>query len=311
MRAIQINAFGGPEVIEMNDEAKKPELKQGQVMIKVYSASLNPVDSMIRMGYVQKMMPMPFPITLGGDFSGKIFELGRDVKGFKVGDEVYGNAGPFRGGTGSFAEFLVTNSANIAKKPVSVNITNAAAIPLVGTCALQAIEEDLDLQKGQKILIRGGGGGIGSIAIQLAKLRGSYVTTTVSDDDMEYAKSLGADEVYDYKKDDVSKKLKNYDAIFETARAEDLNDLLKILKNGGKFISVTNQPDKEIANKHNITLVPFMSKASKAQLERLAKLIDTKKLRVRVAKTFTFPEIKEAFKYFETEHPRGKVLVSM
>jgi len=311
MRAIQINAFGGPEVIELNDDAKKPDLKPGQVMVKVHSASLNPVDSMIRMGYAQKMMPLPFPITLGGDFSGKIFELGADVKGFKVGDEVYGTAGPFRGGTGSFAEFLVTNNANIAKKPVSINITNAAAIPLVGTCALQAIEEDLDIKKGDKILIRGGGGGIGSIAIQLAKLRGSHVATTVSKNDMDYAKSLGADEVYDYKEQDVSEILKDYDAVFETARADDIDKLLNVLKKGGKFISVTGTPDKEKAKQHDVTIIPFMSKATKAELDRLSKLIDSGKLKIRVAKTFAFPEIKEAFSYFETEHPRGKVVLSM
>ena len=310
MRAIQINAFGGPEVIELNDNAKRPALEPKQVIIKVNSASLNPVDSMIREGYIQKMIPLAFPITLGGDFSGTIFELGADVEGFKIGDEVYGSAGPFRGGTGSFAEFLVTNSVNIAKKPVSINITNAAAIPLVGTCALQAIEEDLKLKKGQKILIRGGGGGIGSIAIQLAKLNGAYITTTVSKNDMEYAKSLGADEVYDYKTYDIT-TLKNYDAVLETARTEDTDKLLNVLKKGGKFVSVTTNPDATLAKTYGVEIIPFMSKATKAQLDKLSKLIDSGKLKIRVAKTFTFPEVKEAFNYFETEHPRGKVVLSM
>jgi len=311
MRAIQINAFGGPEVIELNDNAKRPALEPKQVIIKVHSASINPVDSAIRQGYLQKMMSLPFPITLGGDFSGTIFELGADVEGFKIGDEVYGNAGPFRGGSGSFAEFLVTNSNNIAKKPVSINITNAAAIPLVGTCALQAIEEDLKIKKGDKILIRGGGGGIGSIAIQLAKLKGAHVATTVSKDDIAYVKSLGADEVFDYKTQDVTKLLKDYDAVFETARAEDTNNLLNVLKKGGKFVSVTTTPDEALAKKHGVEIIPFMSRATKAQLDSLSKLLDSGKLKVRVAKTFEFPKIKEAFSYFETEHPRGKVVLSM
>jgi len=309
MKAAQIKKFGNVDVIEIVD-IKKPAPAQGQVLVKVHSVSINPVDVAIREGYIQKMMPLNLPVTLGIDFSGTITEIGIGVTDLKVGDEVFGNAGPFKKGSGSFAEFVVAGSTNVARKPKSLNFTESAALPLVGSSAIQAIEM-LKIKKGQKVLIRGGGGGIGSIAIQLAKLKGAYVATTVSGDDKAYAMSLGADEVYDYKERDVARILKDYDGVFETARANDTDKLFNIIKKGGILVSIAGPPDQKIAIEHGVGVVNIMTDVSREQLNSLSKLVDGRKIKLRIGKIFKFSELKDAFRYFEKGHTKGKVVIEM
>ncbi len=207
MKAAQIKNYGGTDAIEINSNAQKPPLQQGQILVDVHASSLNRMDSVVRNGYLQKMMPFPFPITLGGDFSGVVTEIGKGVTDFKVGDEVYGNAGVYKGGSGSLAEFVASKNENTYLKPTSLDFTQSAALPLVGASALQGIEEELKVQPGQKILIQGGAGGIGSLAIQIAKMHGAYVATTVGTDDVEFVKNLGANEAIDYKKQNVAQVL--------------------------------------------------------------------------------------------------------
>src|SRR6266404_5901274 len=195
MKAAQINSYGEPDVIQINENSPKPSLKQGQLLIEVYAASINAIDWKFRAGYLQKMAPVQLPVTLGGDFAGKVTEIGEGVSNFKIGEEVYGQAIILAGGSGSMAEFVAANSANTARKPQSASYEEASALPLVGVSAIQALENHIKLHSGQKILIHGGAGGIGHIAIQFAKSLGAYVATTVKIEDSDFVKNLGVDEV--------------------------------------------------------------------------------------------------------------------
>ncbi len=311
MRAVQIKNYGSAEAIEIISDAPQPILQSGQVRIEVRAASLNRIDSAIRNGYMKDMLPLSFPVIMGGDFAGIVTEVGEGVTTLKTGDEVYGNAGQFKGGTGSLAEFTVANAKNVALKPASMDFNQAAALPLSGASALQAIEKELHVQPGQKILIQGGAGGIGSLAIQIAKLHGAHVATTVHSADIAFVKGLGADEVIDYDTKDVTQLLTGFDAILDTAGGEAMNKLFTILKQGGVFVTLAGQPDQEIAKEHGITAMSQMTEVSIEQLSKLAQLVDSGKLKEQIEKTFPLNQTKEAFVYFENEHPNGKVVVEV
>ncbi len=311
MKAVQINKYGGVEVIAINNNALKSTPSKGQILVEVHAVSINPFDSAVRAGYMDKMKPLEFPATVGGDFAGVITQVGETVSDFKVGDEVYGSANLFNGGSGSFAEFAVSNTSNSAFKPKSINFLEAASLPLVGSSAVQALEEHIKLQSGQKILIHGGVGGIGSIAIQLAKIRGAYVATTVSGDDKEFVKNLGADEVVDYKTEKFEEKLREYDAVFDPVGGEITNKSFLVLKKEGVLVSMLGQPDSEIAKKYEVTAIGQGTKVNTAHLNRLTELVDSGKIKPQIAKIFTLEKAKEAFSYAEEGHPRGKVVLKI
>jgi alcohol dehydrogenase len=311
MKAAQIDQYGGAELIRIDQNATEPAVEAGQVLVEVYAASLNPVDISFRTGYFQKMMPVAFPVTVGGDFAGVVKELGEGVTDLKVGDEVYGQALVImNGGSGSLAEYTAAQSGKTGLKPKSVDMTEAASLPLVGASAIQAIEEHINLQSGQRLLIQGGAGGIGSLAIQLAKLRGAHVAATVATDDVEFAKSLGADEVIDYKTQDFKTIVKDYDAAFVTASGTQ-NDSLKVLKKGGILVSMVGPADEALAREYGVVVIPQMTQTSTSQLTRLAELIDSGKIKPQIEKVFTFDQAREAYEYFEQKRPRGKVVVNV
>ncbi len=310
MKAAQINKYGGSDVIEIK-EVQKPQLKAGQILVEVYAASLNPFDRMLREGHVQKYLPLQFPITLGGDFSGIVTEVYSGVTEFKAGDEVYGQAVVVNGGSGSFAQFVGANVKNTALKPKTIDQVGAASLPLVGTSALQALEEHINIQTGQKILIQGGSGGIGSLAIQIAKLHGAYVATTVSEKSKEFVKKLGADEVIDYQAQDFSQVLADFDAVFDTTKGEEINKSIKVLKKAGKLVSMIGQAAGELIKASGITAITQRTIADTVKLNRLAELVDSGKIKPQVDKTFTLVEIKEAFDYLEKDHPIGKVVLKI
>lgn len=309
MKAAQFDSYGDSSVIDVRDAAK-PAVSAGHVLVGVHAASLNRIDSAIRSGAMRQMIPLQFPATIGGDFAGVVAGVGQGVSDFKTGDEVYGQAGIATGGSGTLAEFTVADAQRIAKKPASVNMPDAASLPLVGASALQALEEHLKLQKGQRILIQGGAGGIGSLAIQIAKLHEAYVATTVSTEDMAFARSLGADTVIDYTSEDAGKLAPDFDAIFVTARAA-LDESVRLAKQGGIVVSMVGPAGEALAKERSVTVVPQMTKNTTEQFTRLAELVDSGKLKPEVEKTFPLAEAREAFRYFETEHPNGKVVVEI
>ena len=311
MKAVQIKTYGGNEVLEVQENAPKPIPKKGQTLVEVHAAGVNPVDWKIRAGYLKDMAELKFPATLGGDFAGVVTEVGENVSDFQIGDEVYGSALTFNGGSGSFAEFAAAKITTISRKPARVNFVEAAALPLVGSSAIQALEEHIKLQSGQKILIHGGVGGIGMVAIQLAKTIGAYVATTVSTDDKEYVKQLGAQEIIDYKKQKFEELLKEYDAVFDTVGGETTSKSFGVLKKGGVLVSMVGMPDQKLAIQYGVAAIGQMTNTNTTHLKRLAELVDDGKIKVHIDKTFTLEQASLAFEYQEKVHPRGKIVFTI
>ncbi len=309
MKSVQINSYGGSEVLEINSNTPRPIPGKDQVVIEVYSASVNPIDWKIRAGYLQKMVPLKFPTTLGTDMAGIVIQVGEQVTEFKIGDEVYGSAITLVGGTGAFAEYAGAPVANIALKPRHTNWTEAAALPLVGVSALQALEDHMQLTQGQKILIHGGAGGIGSTAIQLAKVKGAYVATTVSSKDLDFAHGLGADEAIDYKKEDFAEKLKGFDAVFDTVGGETTNKSFIVLKKGGILISMTGQPDQMLAQKYGVTAIGQNTGTTTERLNRLTRYVENGQIKIQIGQVFPLQKVKAAFDFLEKGSVRGKVVL--
>lgn len=311
MKAAQYNTYGDPEVIEINADALKPKIKDGQILVKVHNAAINPFDYKVRRGYLKDTMPLTFPVTLGGDFAGVVTEVAPGVTGISTGDEVYGQALVVNGGSGSLAEFAAANIKNTAKKPAILSYAEAASLVLVGASAIQALEEHISLTKDQKILVQGGAGGIGSIAIQLAKHIGAYVITTVSPKDIDFVKSLGADEVIDYTTKDFEDNLKDLDAVFDTVGGETLTKSFSVIKRGGVLVSMAGKPDEKKAEELGITAVGQGTGTTTARLNRLRELIEVKAIKPQIDTAFPLDEAKAAFDYLENAHPKGKVVIEV
>lgn len=311
MKAAQINAYGGPEVIEINEQAPRPSPDNGKLLIEIHAVSINPFDVKLKAGYMKDSIPLQFPMTVGGDYSGVVTAVGGDVSEFKAGDQVFGSASVLSGGSGSFAEFAVAKAITTAIKPAQASFEEAGALPLVGSSAVQALEEHMKLQNGQKILIHGGGGGIGHIAIQIAKHLGAYVATTVSEKDKDFVKQLGADEVIDYKSEHFEDKIKEFDAVYDTVGGETLHKSVQVLKKGGLLVSMLGKPDDGLISKYGIIAIAQGTKTNSTHLKRVAELVDDGKIKVHIDKTFPFDQVREAFKYQEQMHPSGKVVVKI
>ena len=307
MKAAQINKYGGSEVVEINKNTPKPAAARGQILVEVYAAGVNPIDWKIREGYI----PLKFPITLGGDFSGVVADVGEGVSGIKKGLEVYGYASVLGGGSGSFAEFVSADAKVMALKPKNITHVEAGGIPLTGISAWQALVDHIGLSTGKKILIHGGAGGIGSIAIQLARHLGAYVATTVSAKDMQYVKELGADEAIDYKNQKFEDMLHNYDAVFDTVGSETYIGSFKVLRKGGIIVSMLEQPPSDLIKQYGVNAIGQLTQVNSERLSKLAELIDQRVTKVHVDKTFPLEQAGEALAYLQSGHPRGKVVLKM
>ncbi|HEX2533007.1 MAG TPA: NADP-dependent oxidoreductase [Chitinophagaceae bacterium] len=310
MKAAYIEQYGGTDAIKIVNDFVQPAPAAGQVLVKVHAASLNRIDTILRAGYLQQMMPLPFPSIVAGDFAGTVAQVGEGVTGFSKGDEVYGHSGALAGGSGALAEFTVAATGKVSAKPASVSMEEAASLPLTAASALQAIEEHIGLQEGQKILIHGGTGGIGAIAIQLAKHLGAFVATTVDVQFASQARELGADEVIDYKTQDFTSIIKDYDAVLVTA-ADAAAGSYGVLKSGGVLVLLAGMADENAAREHGITAIQQMTQTTAQQLGRIAELVDKGIIKPKVDKAFPFAQAKEAYDYFEGGHPKGKVVVTM
>ncbi|MEK7594392.1 MAG: NADP-dependent oxidoreductase [Patescibacteria group bacterium] len=310
MKAAQISEYGGQEVIKTVDDASKPEFGDDQVLVEVYSAGVNPFDIAVREGFARQMAELSFPAVLGGDLAGVVSEVGSGVTSLKVGDKVYGQAGALSS-HGSFAEFAPAKASQLASVPASVDFTTAAALPLVAVSAYQALVDHIGLQAGQKILIHGGSGGIGSIAIQLAKHLGAYVSTTVNGTESDFVKGLGADEVIDYKTQDFSTILEDYDAVLDTVGGETNQKSYLVLKQGGALVSLAAQPDEALIGEHKVIYTYQFTQVNTMRLQKVAELVDNGTLKVNIDKAFSLAEAAEALVYLKTGHPKGKVVIEI
>ena len=310
-----------------------PDISADQVLVEMHYASLNPIDFKIKHGDLKMVLPMKFPLILGNDGSGIVSKIGNNVKHFKVGDEVYLRPDK-NSGIGTLAEFIAVGEDELALKPKNLSLEEAASIPLVGLTVWQ-IYERAGLKKGQKVFIQAGSGGVGTFAIQLAKYLGAEVATTASPKSFEMLQHLGADILIDYKTQNFEDLLKDYDLVLNTQDEETLLKSMKILKPGGKIISISVVPDEQFAIDSGVNwLVKFVIKmrsakvikeaskrqvdysfllmhSSRKQLEEITTIIEEGKIKPVIDKVFPFNETNEAMNYLESGRAKGKVLVKI
>lgn len=310
-----------------------PDISADQVLVEMHYASLNPIDFKIKHGDLKMVLPMKFPLILGNDGSGIVSKIGKNVKHFKVGDEVYLRPDK-NSGIGTLAEFIAVGEDELASKPKNLSLEEAASIPLVGLTVWQ-IYERAGLKKGQKVFIQAGSGGVGTFAIQLAKYLGAEVATTASPKSFEMLQHLGADILIDYKTQNFEDLLKDYDLVLNTQDEETLLKSMKILKPGGKIISISVVPDEQFAIDSGVNwLVKFVIKmrsakvikearkrqvdysfllmhSSRKQLEEITSIIEEGKIKSVIDKVFPFNETNEAMNYLESGRAKGKVLVKI
>lgn len=310
MKAAQFKEYGDASVVEVV-EVDQPTLAKGQVLVKVEAVSLNPFDSAIRAGYMQQMIPLQLPVTIGGDIAGEVVEVADGVTNVAVGDVVYGQANVVAGNSGAFAEFAATAAGQVAKVPAGISINEAASLPLVGVSALQGLVQHIKLQAGQKILITGGAGGIGRVAIQIAKHIGAYVATTASGEGLEVTKALGADEVIDYKSQNFTELLSGYDAVFDTVGGEGLNATLAILKSGGVAVTMAGAYDEAAASEAGVAAISESTQVTADALNELTQLIESGVVKPGIGQVFPLVEIQAAFTARDTGAVKGKIVVEI
>jgi alcohol dehydrogenase len=308
MKAAQISNYGENDQIKVT-VSDQPVPQQGQILVQVKAAAINPFEISILKGSLKEKMPFPMPITMGGDFAGVVTGLGDGVTEFAIGDEVYGQGVIANGGSGTLAEYVAANTKNTARRPLKVGFEETASLPLSGVSALQAIEEHAMLGASQKILIHGGAGGIGSLAIQIARHHGAYVATTVGADDVSFVIELGADEAIDYKSQKFEEIIKDYDVVFDTVGGDVTSRSLATLKKGGKLITMIGPIDMAQAESLGVTGINQSTAVTTARLERLATLVNDGVVKPVIDTVFPLDKAAEAYELLENGHPRGKVVV--
>jgi alcohol dehydrogenase len=311
MKAARIDQYGGPEVITVVANADRPAISDDQLLVEVWAASLNPVDTYLRSGGMKEMAPLHFPATLGGDFAGIVAQVGRAVTGFAVDDEVYGQANALLGGTGSLAELTAASANMTALKPKSVDFRTAAALPLVGGSAVQAIIDHLGVKRGQRILIHGAAGGIGSIAVQIAKHLGAHVIATAFTEDVPYVEELGADEIIDTRKQPFETVVRDVDGVLDTVGGDVAKKSYDVIRRGGTLVSMTAQPDEARMKEKGITAISQFTQPTTERLTKLAKLVDEGIVTPRVSRTFPIDKAADAFRFREEKKPTGKVVIDV
>ncbi|MFZ6861471.1 NADP-dependent oxidoreductase [Undibacterium sp. Ji67W] len=307
MKAAIVKAYGSE--LEITDVAQ-PVLLDDSLMIEVHAASVNPVDNLIRAGYLQSMLPLPLPYVVGNDVSGVVTAVGKDVTTFKVGDAVFARPQSMQSGT--FAEYVVIKAVDVAHKPVNLSHEQAASLPLVALTAWQALVTKANLQGGQKVLIHAGSGGVGSIAIQLAKHLGATVAATASTDNLALVRELGADIVIDYKHEKFEEIVHDYDVVFDTLGGSTCERSYAVLKKGGTLISIIAPADNSgIAEQFGVKSEVFFMWASGEQLAQIGKLAEQAVIKPLIDKTFPLSQAQEALNYSQSGRAKGKIVVTI
>ncbi len=331
MKAFILDRYGKKQALRYGD-MPDPVPGPDDVVVEVEAAGLNQLDSKIRDGAFKPILPYKPPLVLGHDLAGSVIKTGANVRRFKVGDAVY--ARPRDGQIGAFAERIAVKESDLAVKPADLSMAEAASIPLVGLTAWQALVERAQIKPGQKVLIHAGSGGVGTFAIQLAKHLGAIVATTASVANAAMLKELEADVVIDYRSQKFEEELSNYDVVLNSLDATTLEKSLKVLKPGGKLISISGPPDPAFARAQGLNAVlrlvlrllssaiPHKAKragvdysflfmrADGRQLEQ-TQLIENGTIRPVVDRTFAFEKLNEAFAYINTGRAKGKVVVTL
>jgi NADPH:quinone reductase-like Zn-dependent oxidoreductase len=332
MKAFVLDRYGKHRALR-STEVPAPILRDDEVLVQVHAAGVNLLDAKIRSGEFKLILPYRLPLVLGHDVAGVVTEVGRRVQGFKPGDEVYARPDDFR--IGSFAEYAAVKEGSLALKPKALSMEEAASLPLVGLTAWQALIEVAKLQKGQKVFIQAGSGGVGTFAIQLAKQVGAVVATTTGSANIELVKRLGADIVIDYRKDDFEQLLQGYDVVLHSQDAAALDKSLRVLRPGGTLVSISGPPDPAFAKgigapwfvKLAVRLLSagvrrkaarlglnysfLFMRASGHQLREITGLVDAGVIRPVIDRVFPFESTNEALAYVEKGRAKGKVVIKV
>jgi len=332
MKALVLKRYGGLDHVAFAD-IPRPALKPDEMLVQVHAVGLNPIDYMIPKGSFKAILKFQLPATLGSDLAGVVAEVGNRVTRFKAGDAIF--ASIFDLGTGSLAEFAVVPESAAALKPTNLDFVQAASIPMVALTTWQALKEQANVRPGQKVFIPAGAGGIGTFAIQFAKHLGAKVGTTTSTGNVEFVRSLGADEVIDYKRQEFEVVLRDYDVVLGTVRGDSIQKSLQILKPKSKVVSLIGPPDAVFARGRNMgfffTFVFgllsrgiirharklgvkysfFFVHPDGRQLAEIGELLKTERIRPVIDKVFPFDQAKDALTYLEKGRAKGKVVVQI
>lgn len=332
MKAFSISRYKKESSLELVD-LPEPIVKDHEVLVEIHAASVNLLDSKIKSGEFKLILPYKMPLVLGHDVAGIIVKTGAKVKNFKMGDEIYSRPSDFHIGT--FAEFISIDEKDIALKPKNLSMEEAASIPLVGLTAWQALIEQSNVQKGQKVFIQAGSGGVGTFAIQLAKYLGATVATTASEKSFEVLKNLGADVLIDYKTQDFEDALIDYDVVLNSQDNKTLEKSFEVIKPGGKIVSISGPPTPIFAEEHrlpwyvklatrflsskirkrakkqNVNYSFLFMTANGKQLSEITHLIENGKIKPVIDKVFAFEKTNDALQYIESGRAKGKVVIKM
>jgi len=308
MRALRMHEYGTSEVLRV-EEAPVPAPKAGEVRIRIHAAGVNPIDWKVRSGRLQKNYPVPLPYTPGRDISGTIDALGSGVTGWKVGDAVIANSDG-----GGFAEYAVVAAGDIAHKPTKLSYEEAAGIPVAALTAWRTLIEAANIQKDQRVLIHGGAGGVGSMAVQLAHWRSAHVIATASERNHDYLKSIGADEVIDYRTTRFEDAAENIDVVLDTVGGETLVRSPVVLRKGGLLLSIAGIPSAQTCSERAIRCPKWSEQNplyAGEQLEKLGPLFDAGAIKVTIEAVFALEDANKALELSETGRARGKIVVKV
>jgi NADPH:quinone reductase-like Zn-dependent oxidoreductase len=306
MKAIRVHAYGGADQLRY-EEAPEPKVESGKVLVRIRNASVNPIDFKLASGTMRQIMPINFPWIPGGDFSGVVEEVGPGVTGLKKGDAVYGDAS----GGGAYAEFYAGPATMIAPKPRRLSDVEAASIPLAAQTAWQGLFDNGRLERSETVLIHGASGGVGTFAVQLAHWKGAKVLATASGSNADYVRSLGADQVIDYKATPFESVAKNVDLVLDLIGGDTQKRSFGVLKPGGRLIATAEPPNEEEAAKHKVEAKMMQMKATTNNLKQLAELLDAGNIKTVVAKTYPLAQAREAWAEIISGHARGKIVLEV
>jgi NADPH:quinone reductase-like Zn-dependent oxidoreductase len=305
MKSFRIHDFGGPDVLK-EDEVPLPQPLDDELLVCVHAASVNPIDLKIRDG--SRGDAKKLPIAIGRDVCGVIESWGSSAEGVCKGDSVFAMLGWERGG---YAQYVVLKATEWAPKPQKIDHIRAGAVPLAAITAFQGLFDHGKLEKGQRVLIHGGAGGVGHLAIQLAKAKGAWVATTVSAQDFEFVRGLGADQAIDYKNDKFEDLLNDIDLVFDLIAGEVQDRSFRVLRDGGAMISTLKEPDKARAREKNLRVAHYMAEPNGKQLAEISRLIDDGRVRPVVDSVFAFHDAAKAQAKLANEHVRGKIVLEV
>lgn len=314
MKAAVIYSYGAPDVLQVAD-VEPPQIEPDQLLVKVYASSINPVEWKMRKGTLKLLTGNQFPIILGFDLSGEVIEVGRRVNQYKPGDLIYARLDQLTGG--AYAEYAAVDEKVAALKPTNITHEQAAAVPLAAMTALQGLRDEGQLQAGQKVLINGASGGVGTFAVQIAKVLGAATVTGVcSGKNLELVKNLGADSVIDYTQQDFTKDSVKYDIVFDAVGNRSLSDCKLVLQPRGRYVTTQPFPGNFLQSfltalspgqKYKVILL----KSNRADLIYLKEQIEAEKIRSVIDRTYPLSEIAVAHTYSETERTVGKVVITI